>query len=100
MWLKTLPFLRLAAVASVAHDAQPVDGVRDVHGQRAHVQKQAGAIEERVRLARLVQLDDEAEQADANDNVQNARHHGRRRGQLLQMSFERRVVCRGLYLCY
>jgi hypothetical protein len=32
--------------------------------------------------------------------VQNARHHGRRRGQLLQMSFERRVVCRGLYLCY
>ena len=60
-------------------DAQALDDVCDVDNDADGVQDETGAVEEEVRLGRLVQLDEEAQVADGDGDVQDARDQRRRR---------------------
>ena len=72
-------------IGAGADHAQTLDDVGDVDGDGAHVEKQAGAVEQRVGLGRPVQLDEEAQQAHGDDDVEDARHDRRGPVQLPQV---------------
>lgn len=78
----------LAVIGAAADDAQTLDDVGQVDNNAAHVEHEAGAVEQRVRLRRPVQLDEEAQEPDADDDVQDARNDGRRCVQEREVRFE------------
>ncbi len=78
---------------------QPLDDIRDIHRDAAHVQHEAGAIKQHVRLGGLVQLHDEAEQAGADDDVQDARDERGRGVQELEVVFEQLEVGFSVWGC-
>ena len=83
------------AVQARLDHAEPRDRVGDVHDHGDHVEHQAAAVEEEVRLRGLVQLRQQAQQADAEDGVQDAHDQGRAVEEEFQVCFERVVVREG-----
>ena len=72
-----LPLDQFAVVHPAGDDPHALDDVGEVDDDAAHVEHKAGAVEEHVGLGGPVELDEEAEQARADDGVQDARDHGR-----------------------
>lgn len=79
---------QVGAVLAATHEAETLDDVGDVDGHAAHVEDQTGAVEQHVRLRRLVQLGDHAGEPQEDDDVQDARDQGRRRVQEPQVRFQ------------
>jgi hypothetical protein len=67
--------LRLLQISIHARSNNPesFDDVRQIHGNAGHVQNERRAVEEHVGFAGFEELDQEAEQAGADYNVQDAR---------------------------
>ena len=84
----------LLPVNAKRHNSQPLDDVGDVHDDAHDVQNQRRAVEEEVRLGRLEELDEEAEEADGDGDVQDARDERRRGVDELQVRFQL-VIVRG-----
>ena len=82
---------KLAVVHPAGDDPQALDNVGKVDDDTAHVQHQAGAVEEHVGLRRLVELDEEAQQARPDDGVEDAGDDEGRRVQELEVGFEPHV---------
>lgn len=70
------------------HDAEPLDDVGQVHGYACHVEHERCAVEEHVGLGGFEELDQEAEEAGADDEVQDARDDGWRGVEELDVGLE------------
>ena len=86
-----LPLDQFAVVHPAGDDPHALDDVGEVDDDAAHVEHKAGAVEEHVGLGGPVELDEEAEQARADDGVQDARDHGRWRVQEAQVPLQHDV---------
>ena len=86
-----LPLHQFAIVDPAGDDPHALDDVGEVDDDAAHVEHQAGAVEEHVGLGGPVELDEEAEQAGADGGVQDARDDGRRRVQEAQVPLQHDV---------
>lgn len=62
---------------SRAHDPKTLDDVGEIDDHAAHVEDQARAIEKEIAFRRLVELEQEAEEAGRDDDVQDAGDQGR-----------------------
>jgi hypothetical protein len=80
------------AVLADGDDAQALDDVGDVDDDAGHVEDERAAVEQHVGLGRLVQLHDQAEQAEEDHDVQDARDEGRRGVQEAQVRLQRYPV--------
>lgn len=78
----------LGAVDAHGDDAQALDDVDDVDGDADHVEHQRGAVEEHVGLGGLVQLEDEADEAGADGDVQDAAYERRGGVQELEVGLQ------------
>ena len=71
-----------------ADGAQAFNNIGNVDADADEVENQGGAVEEHVRLGGLEELDEEAEEAGADGDVQDARDQGRRLVHELEVHLE------------
>ena len=88
------PFDELAVVYPASNDPHTFDDIGKVDDDAAHLQHQDSAVKEHVGIRRLVQLDEETQDACPDDGVENAGDDGWRSVQELQVVFEHDVCFR------
>ncbi|KAB8336966.1 hypothetical protein FH972_021270 [Carpinus fangiana] len=81
-------------VHAVGDSAHAAGDVGDVDGDAAHVEDEGGAVEEHVGLGGAVELREQADEAEGDDEVHDARDQRRRGGEEAQVQLEAREVGR------
>ncbi len=84
---RQLPLHKLCVVFPTANNAQPLDDIGHVNDHTTHVKDERGAVEKHVWFGGAVKFDEEAEEADGDDDVQDARDDGGGGVQELKMGF-------------